>query len=175
MKYSKFLIILLCLLLLTGCAPSSAASLDITETPCDALVVLQHWNWMTSFDEEPRGLGIQTSLPDATFILTADDGSILKEGSNDYARSVTLSSGERCGWTCFHPGEDSTNPNLWEGTVTYIDVLIQKDSTTIGYAVLKVQGNDHLTFSAEVLKCVTFAGQQVTDAWLQKALAEAKK
>ncbi len=63
-------------------------------------------------------------------------------------RECVISGGDSAGWT---PSSDTD-----ESVTAYVEVVIQKDTDTVGYALITLNCNENATWKATLTKCVTF-------------------
>lgn len=157
------------ILLISGCTPA----LNITETPCNAVEVMDPWFPSHSFDSAPAGLGIRVTSAEKgmEFVLTAQNGCFWIQTPCATPKTVRLLSGESIGWMHYLP--DSAGSESWKGDTTYVDILMRQEGVVVGYAVARITNNGG--YEGEVLKCVTLEGDTPTEAWLKKAMEDAKK
>lgn len=145
-----FLSITLCM---AGFLLSSCASPETALTDSTVVEASEPWSPLKSF----RGNGLihcGSEEEDHTFEIHARDGSFLVEqegGKSLYAADLVIEGSGDAHWQYF-PASDPAMP--WEGTKTFLEVLIMKNGQYVGYAVVAVERPEDIwSYRATVVAC----------------------
>ncbi len=149
MKCNLSLVFLCTLFFFSGCSGSTS---EITLIDSDAVQPADSWSPAVSFWGDGL-IRCESDGEEFVFEIHACDGSFFVQDGNEPRRvSDLVIDGAGDAYWQYWSASDPVTP--WAGTKTFLEVLIKKGDSYVGYAVVKVERPENIgTYSATVLVC----------------------
>ncbi len=153
MKKSIFVLLVLCTIVsVFGCSCTSSkikmADSTVVESNGYWSPYVSFWNPLIHCGSDEDGYVFEVHARHGSFYVNPDGDEpvvyvtdIIMEGSGD-------------AYWCHHNVSYPTAPSLtWKGVKTFLEVFIKKDNRYVGYAVVAVELEEEIYYSATVVEC----------------------
>ena len=158
--------LIMCLSLFAGCNEG------IKEKSVNNMIELHTWYFTSGIPN--NAIKVKHSDNDVDFICAVDKGRLWSYDTHEFRKNVAVKTSSTIYWDYFDMDEES------EVSEAYLEIVLKKDDTIIGYAVIKIERIEKsFDYSAKVLKSVLFPKvsgqyQEVSEEYVKATIEKIK-